>query len=58
MLVGGQSVNCSCLHEDGRALPNRDQLPFDLQDAGTLEHDVELVVFVRLLAIERREARP
>ena len=39
------------LDEDGGALAHRDALALDLEHAGSLEHDVDLVVLVRLLAV-------
>ena len=37
--------------EDGLSLGDRDRLAFDVEDAAALEHDVELVVGVRLLVV-------
>ena len=42
------------LDENGASLSDRYLLTFDLEDAGALEHDVELVVLVRLLPVGLR----
>ena len=38
-------------HEDGLPLGDRDRLAFDVEDAAALEHDVDLVVGMRLLVV-------
>jgi hypothetical protein len=39
------------LHEHGASFRDRHGLALDLEDAAAFEHDVDLVVLVRLLAI-------
>jgi hypothetical protein len=51
MLVRGEAVVGAGLDENGTSLPDWDLLTFDLQDPGALEHDVDLVVLVRLLPV-------
>ena len=38
-------------HEDGLAPVHIDLLPFDLEGSAALQHDVDLVVLVRLLTV-------
>ena len=51
MLVGGEAVLGAGAHEDGATLLERDRLAFDCQDARAFEDDVDLVPFMRLLAV-------
>src|SRR2546430_7204019 len=39
------------LHKDSASLSDRYLLTLNLEDAGALEHDVELVILMRLLAV-------
>jgi hypothetical protein len=41
----------ACLHEDGGSLFHFDPLPLHIEYTSPLQHDVQLVVFVRLLAV-------
>lgn len=51
MLVRGEAMVGSSLHEDRASLLDGDLLAFDLQHTCALEHDVHLVVLVRLLPV-------
>jgi hypothetical protein len=54
MLVRSEAMIGACLDEDCRALTNRRLLPLHFEDAGPLQNDVELVVFMGLLPIGLR----
>jgi hypothetical protein len=51
LLVRREAVVGAGLDENGASLTDSHLLALDLQRAGALEHDVELVVLVRLLTI-------
>ncbi len=43
-----------CTDEDGASLRELDRLALDVEDAAPLQHDVDLVPLVRLLAVRLR----
>jgi hypothetical protein len=51
MFVRREAVVCTCFDEDGGAFAHRHLLTLHLEQPRALEHDVELVVLVRLLTI-------
>src|SRR5438046_616698 len=54
LLVADEAVLRARLDEDGGALLHGDPLALHLEYAAPLEHDVDLVVLVRLLAVRLR----
>lgn len=54
MLVGREAVVGAGLDEHGTPFADGNVLSLHLEDAGPLEHDVELVVLVRLLPVRLR----
>ena len=51
LLVGGEAVLGTRRHEDRHPLRERSGGAFDLERAGAVEHDVHLVLVVRLLPV-------
>src|SRR5580765_5387136 len=51
VLVSREAMLGVCLHEDSAALLDSHLLTLHLEDARAFEHDVELVVLVRLLSV-------